>query len=566
MSRRRWYERNGYSIEREASLFTREGLAFSLDEEAFAADGSVVFRGELRLGERRTPAAVYYPAAYDQGAQPQVAAPDLEIGRHRGPGGLLCLDHPVLGYLAPMTGSEAIHRAERLWDLWKNHPEQLRDEEAEAADPYANQVEYEPESALFMVDLSVAGGKQGVLRFGLTELRPSRGALTGARVDEPDRGELEVCDGNRILAGPYQIFGLWQRLKQPPPATEVEELRPWFEANHSALMNSAVRLAQVDRQVRRRADIPALIGFVYPDEGPGRDEYHDAWLLLLIDPSGEVRLPRPALLRSEERWLRQPKMRELEQRRVGVVGSGALGSPTGTWLARAGVGDFVLVDHDIVTVGNRVRHELDLTDVGRAKVRGLAARIKRINPEANITMHQGRFGATSQAEDDAIFESLAGCDLIVNATANVAAGYHVAAAGREAGRPVLHTWVGAGAWGGRVLLQTSGSGCPLCLAHHQEDGDLQIPELPEDPALEEVAERGCANVTFTGPGFELSATAAAATRAAVGLLLADSAAYPLPAGDVLTLRFRGPHTATPEIALTRLPIHPDCSICNRDDA
>src|SRR5581483_5958254 len=125
MARRRWWETGERSIEDEAAAFRAAGLAFELDQQLFDANDVVIFRGDLRLNERRVPAEVRYPPAYADDEPVVVYAPALPVGRHRSRDGLLCLDHPVLGETSGMAGAEAVQRAERLWWLWENDREQL---------------------------------------------------------------------------------------------------------------------------------------------------------------------------------------------------------------------------------------------------------------------------------------------------------------------------------------------------------------------------------------------------------------------------------------------------------
>ena len=145
MSRKRWWETEEGSIQREKEAFDRAGLAFALDEELLARDGVVVFRGDLRLGAQRVPAEVRYPPSYIDDEPVVVISQALPIGRHRSPDGVLCLDHPVFGEVRPMDGAVAVQRAERLWSLWENDREQLRREEADAPDPRANYYVHEPD-------------------------------------------------------------------------------------------------------------------------------------------------------------------------------------------------------------------------------------------------------------------------------------------------------------------------------------------------------------------------------------------------------------------------------------
>jgi molybdopterin/thiamine biosynthesis adenylyltransferase len=575
MSRTRWWETPGRSVEAEAEWFREDGLEFTLDEDLFRESEVVVFRGVLRLGERTTPASVHFPPAYAAGVHPVVVAPELRLGRHRAPDGTLCLDHPVLGETAPMYGAEAAARAQRLWELWETDPEQLQREEADVPDPRANYYDYEPESALTLIDVDVSGFESGFFRLGALQVAPLRAGMTEVRTTAPTVASMTPGPRIESFAGPLEVNGAWRRVDSAPPFS-VAELRDYVAAHHRAWVDKQVRFAKAWGQTHKRPDTPAVIAFVYPDEGPGRGVTHDAWLFVVINVQNlTAHIPHAFHLRGDERWLRQPQLQPLETKRAAVVGVGALGSPVADLLAKAGVGASFYLDYDIVTVGNRVRHQLDLTDLGRAKVTGMAHRALRINPWGLVEIQASRLGAavtgahTARAQelDDRIVRELAECDLIINAAANSATGSYLSAVGHETGKTVLHVWVSAGAWGARVLVQRPGeSGCWDCLAHAQRapermPDDVVVPSVPSDPDVTEVAERGCAEATFTGPGFELTAAAAAAARVAVQLLLSEDGGYPGAEFDLLTLGFRDGASAIPTVTATRLPVHPDCEVC-----
>jgi len=572
MVRRRWWETGERSIEDEAAAFVAAGLAFQLDQGLFAANQVVVFRGDLRLGDRRVAAEVRYPPAYADDEPVVVYAPDLPIGRHRGRDGLLCLDHPVLGETSGMGGPEAVTRAERLWWLWDNDRAQLGEEEAPAPDPRANQYLHDESSAVTLRDVDVSGLDEGNMRVNLVSLRPFRGGVTFVSATAPRQRDLAVEANRAVLGGNLPVGGFWRRGARAPEGFDAPAVYSWARANAADLLEQATNLAEVDRGLRHMAEIPALVGFVYPDEGPGRGEVHDQWLFLVVEHDNSVSLPRPILLSEDERWVRQPQLRPLADKKVGLIGAGALGSPLAASLARAGVGSHVLVDHDLFLAGNRVRHELDLADVGNAKVGALASHMHRIDPWlTQVAIASARFGgATSssaadvQRLDDRVAEMLADCDLIVNASAHTATGYHVSRLARHLGIDVVHTWVSAGAWGGRVLVQSSDSGCALCLAWAQVEpvaGVDRVPEVADDPDVREVLERGCGDPTFTGPGFELLDAAAAAARVVVQCLLGGDG-YPARDFDLVTLNFRDRTSARPSAVYSALPIHPKCSICN----
>jgi hypothetical protein len=130
--------------------------------------------------------------------------------------------------------------------------------------------------------------------------------------------------------------------------------------------------------------------------------------------------------------------------------------------------------------------------------------------------------------------------------------------------PVMHGAVSSGAWGARLLLQRPGrSGCLECLARHQEqprEDSPTVPEWSEDPSYPEILDRGCAQATFAGPGYELTDAAAAAARCAVQMLL-DGDGYPPVDFDLATLTFRTATDARATAEYTALPRHPDCQSC-----
>ncbi len=552
--------------------FEEAGLDFRLDDRLLDNKGVVAFRGALRLRERRSPASVIYPPAYDLGGHPIVISPELRLGRHQNPEGVFCLDHPVVGETQLMYGAEAVKRAERLWHLWENDREQLRREEAEAPDPRANYYPYAPESAVVLIDVDVSDSEAGFVRLAALHVDPLRGAVTSVRASRPEAKTVEVGPGIGSFAGPIEINGVWRRLDYPPPVKR-QAFYAWVKEHHQRLIHEQIKMARVFGKSQKRPDTPALIAFVYPDEGPRRGEIYDAWLFLVVHPDGtQAFLARAFHLRRDERWLRQPQLRPLESKRVAVIGAGALGSPIADLLAKAGVGTIFVIDPDIFTPGNRVRHQLDLSELGRAKVHGVAGRLLRVDPWCEVEVQPAGLGQAvptvelvdeTQAVDDKLVEELGGCDLLVNATAHSVTSSYISSVATEIDTPVVHVWVGAGAWGGRILRQVSGkSGCSDCLALAQKrPASAEVPPVPHDPAVQEVMDRGCADPTFTGPGFELITAAAAAARLCVQQLLNEDGGYPRPSYDLATLSFRGEIVAEPEVRYTQLPRHPDCATC-----
>jgi sulfur-carrier protein adenylyltransferase/sulfurtransferase len=74
------------------------------------------------------------------------------------------------------------------------------------------------------------------------------------------------------------------------------------------------------------------------------------------------------------------------------IGTGGLGSPIALYLAAAGIGRLGLVDYDVVDFSNLQRQILHGTeDVGRKKLNSARDRIKAINPNVRVDLHDMMF-------------------------------------------------------------------------------------------------------------------------------------------------------------------------------
>lgn len=101
-----------------------------------------------------------------------------------------------------------------------------------------------------------------------------------------------------------------------------------------------------------------------------------------------------------------------------ISGCGSVGSFVALELARAGLGNFLLVDNDTIAYHNLCRHQCDIHDVGKFKVSAVRERVMRINPTANVVT------AASLLEDvpKRTFDDFCNCDTIIIGCADNRAG------------------------------------------------------------------------------------------------------------------------------------------------
>lgn len=82
----------------------------------------------------------------------------------------------------------------------------------------------------------------------------------------------------------------------------------------------------------------------------------------------------------------------LKQASVLVVGAGGLGSPVLLYLAAAGVGHIGIVDSDLLELSNLQRQVIHETPgLGIRKVESALSRLRKLNPEVEIDIHEERY-------------------------------------------------------------------------------------------------------------------------------------------------------------------------------
>ncbi len=158
--------------------------------------------------------------------------------------------------------------------------------------------------------------------------------------------------------------------------------------------------------------------------------------------------------------------------RVLIVGMGGLGCPAVLYLAAAGVGQLVLVDHDRVDLSNLQRQIAHKTSsIDEFKVISAARSIAEINPDTDVTT------IDHQLVGDELVESIRRCDVVLDATDNFEARYAINDACWEARVPLVSG--AAIRWEGQVAVfdpRSDTSPCYRCLYGEGDDEALNCAE------------------------------------------------------------------------------------------
>ena len=114
--------------------------------------------------------------------------------------------------------------------------------------------------------------------------------------------------------------------------------------------------------------------------------------------------------RTIESW-GEERQRRLEALRVGIVGLGSVGSVVAEGLARTGIRELVLIDHDIVEPHNLDRLlNASMKDIGRPKTDVAEKSVRRASTAGRIRIINHR----RKIQDKTVYASARDCDILVS--------------------------------------------------------------------------------------------------------------------------------------------------------
>lgn len=126
-------------------------------------------------------------------------------------------------------------------------------------------------------------------------------------------------------------------------------------------------------------------------------------------------------------------MQKIYNSKIAVFGAGGVGSYVIEALARTGVGNFIIVDNDIVSLSNINRQLIaTMRTLGKPKVEVIKKRLMDINPNISVVTYQTFF-----LPENAYSVDLENCDYIVDAIDTVTAKLQLAIIAKEKNIPII---------------------------------------------------------------------------------------------------------------------------------
>lgn len=228
---------------------------------------------------------------------------------------------------------------------------------------------------------------------------------------------------------------------------------------------------------------------------------------------------RRVVQRADYAWVHgrggNDEVETLRQKKVAVVGCGALGGYLARALAQAGVGSLLLIDSDDLAASNVGRHLLGMESVGVSKAVALARRLEADFPHA--VAFEPWTGGVEFAKPDQI-EELAACDLIVAAGINLAGELALDRfrKGMATAPPLVWTWIEEFAAAGHAVGLFAGASMSDAL---DEDGQFTMRLTSQWPAAAHGVEAGCAVAYQPYSAADMAGTINCANRLALDVLL-----------------------------------------------
>lgn len=565
---RTWVDRFPERFSYELAEFENRELDFELDSALLDEQGRVVFRGALAHGGATIKLEVHYPDLFPY-LRPEVVAEDLALPRHQNPyaGNLCLIDRSTRAWSPSDTAAWLVaERVPYLLDLLKAGEAEIRDGEVPQGEPVSayfggvsGAVIFLPEEVLALS----AGARAGSGRIACSVAEPPRLQLRGLvteLVEKKRNKKTRTLARAGELAGRFggkTISFRWVRLDEAPTENTPEAVLAAINEERSGF-GSPPWQSVADGEL-------AVAAAVIPEEVE-QGRFEDGWIFAAKGRQGNREfsyLIRGERLVRSDLAVRSPLTADLGEKQVALVGLGAIGGELAIELARAGLGRIRAMDFDHVEAGTIVRWPIGLSAVAHQKTEVIRGRVVADYPFTELEPFSHHLGhsaaittARSESELDVLERFLEGCELVIEASAEIGVQQAIAASADERSLPQIYVWATEGARGGLVAhVRPSETGCWMCLQYHLEDETIPLPAREETPHLQP---RGCAALTYSGAGFDLAPTVSQAARVATAALSSKASAD---GSDVFVCSFADDPYAPPVWTSHALEPHPRCEPC-----
>jgi molybdopterin/thiamine biosynthesis adenylyltransferase len=555
-----WYLNNPklYKEEKE----TWGNLGFLLNTELLDSDQRVEFIGSMTHENRIFDFKVTYPVGFPH-FSPRVICTNVTNQRHQtNIYNTLCLleDWVDNGFV---NGEQLIERLHKWMGGVINGFKKEDESEAPELELYDYASEINVKSVLVAPTniYQLLKSRRGIFDVNVNILEDT----IQAEFVSAKNGEYRIQNDETVLLEGVKHTGIYLNTEQPPRFKNEKELLDWLIfKGHTEDVEYAKQLWRVLTMdaLNENLKLGPLLGLRFLNQETNDYDF------LLISLSASIdkvthKKEFPFIVFDTQKFSenllfkRVAHLRPLKDKRVVLVGLGAVGSPIAIELAKAGVGKMSFVDPDIVDIGNVVRHEAAIEDFGRPKCAVVSEKAFSHNPFLKVDTSIVHIGHTSEKN---VYEIFSNADCIVCAVGHSPTERYIDEVTRRMNIPVLYAYASAGAYSGRVFrVLPNETGCYHCHQYAIEDGT--VPPLTQASEIEAIYSAGCAEPSYPGSGVDTSIIANFAARLTLQTLLKNHPNTYEPAAYDHLVWVSQSGTGKMELIQRPIPQNPKCPFC-----
>ena len=331
------------------------------------------------------------------------------------------------------------------------------------------------------------------------------------RTSIDSRGDLKgiVTTKPRVLnlqRGPAtsskELRGLWLRVGhlQAPPPRNLAELSQHLNDWQRTGLERALSRRRAPACLRPSGGVDVIL-FAWE-----RRERTDLLIMALKGIGDNVEAAVLVAEPNDERTLRLragPDSGTLNERKAVLFGVGALGGHVAVTLAKSGIGTLKIVDRDLLSPGNVVRHVAGHDHVGKLKVDAVQAVVGDYAPWTKVESVAPQAHPAAPGE---ITQLVADVDIVIDATGNEAFVYPLAQVAEALGKQLVSGALYRGGFIGRVQRKALNSDTPI----NCRSNSASYPEIPVGDSELDFAEPdlGCSSPVNNAPPASILACAA----------------------------------------------------------
>ena len=527
-----WFMEKPAMLQDELARLADLGVNYEIDENE-KQNGYLVMNVYYQVGEDVLHLLCRFPDSYPY-FPIEISCDNFPEGRHLEPSSKsLCLLADKYNDWDPQRDTLAGIIQKQVTDIYWIHknPDVVSESEStlEGYQP-SGQLNVEMNSVIVTTSNAIPEKTYGNGKIAIHAIKNSNQAIRGCFKSAVDYNQDMVFDDKTNYCRHFdkEIPIRWVKLSETIKSTDVDGIFKQVIEQSPVMAN---------RNYHKSGHIEIdIIAVCYPEETI-RDEVDYNWCFIVHrkwkDNGNKKSL---TLVRSDHihpiyQLSRTPSLIGLAEKRVVVIGLGALGSHVAWQLARAGIKNFTLVDKDYLQAGNLQRWINGLPFIGLGKAETVAHILMNNYIDIKPNIYNLEIGSVTKIKDPTSSkemrteEFLVKCiftdaDIVIDCTAMLNINQYVSMLCKNLN--IDYVWSSAtnGAWGGIVGKSPSSYKNDVWFDFSSDYGFGNIPPIATEPSPF-VQPKGCFHPTFTGTGFDLDTISIMTTRMAVSLLNGD---------------------------------------------